>query len=120
MRVSSLLLLGLASVAVADLNSWDDVVGDVPQCIKTCLNDYYNTVGLKSKCGSPDSASLDCLCSVKDTVENVQDDASDLSDCIANGCDSDELADASTKLEGFTNRFTDLYNKCSKKGTSFS
>ncbi|KAJ5332164.1 hypothetical protein MYU51_007567 [Penicillium brevicompactum] len=120
MRISSLVLFGLASVAVADLNSWNDVVGDVPQCIKTCLNDYYNTVGLKSKCGSPDSASMDCLCGVKDTYENIQDDASDLSDCITNGCDSSELSDASSKLEGFTTRFTELYKQCSKKSAASS
>lgn len=116
MRLSSVIFLGLASVAVADLNSWNDVVGDVPQCIKTCLNDFYNTAGLKSKCGSADTASLDCLCGVKSSVDDVADDASDLSSCIQDGCDSNEIADAASKLQGFMDRFNSLEDQCSKKG----
>jgi hypothetical protein len=118
MRFSSLTILTLASVAAAtDLKTWDDVVGDVPQCIKTCINDFYNTSGLKSKCGSADTATVNCVCTVKDTMSNINSEANDLSTCIQDGCSSSELADALTKLEDFTSRFDNLSTQCSAKGT---
>lgn len=120
MRFFSLAILSLASVAVADLKTWNDVVGDVPQCIKTCLNDFYNTAGLKDKCGSADKANVDCLCGVGGSVSDYQDDASHLSTCIQDGCDTNEIMDASTKLEGFMQRFESLDNQCAKKGTFLS
>ena len=40
MRFLPVALLGLASVAVADINNWSDLVGTMPKCTKTCLDDY--------------------------------------------------------------------------------
>ncbi|KAJ5968957.1 hypothetical protein N7501_005205 [Penicillium viridicatum] len=118
MRFSSLAILSLASVAVAaDLKSWNDVVGDMPQCMKTCLNDFYNTAGLKDKCGSADSASIDCLCGVTGSVSDFRGDASELSSCIQDGCSTDEMADAASKIGDFQDRLTSLQDQC-KKGSS--
>ncbi|CRL18377.1 unnamed protein product [Penicillium camemberti] len=119
MRFSSLAILTLASVAAAaDLKTWNDVVGDMSQCMKTCLNDFYNTAGLKDKCGSADSASVDCLCGVTGSVSDFQDDASNLSSCIQDGCDTDEMADAASNLGEFQDRFESLQDQCSKKTSS--
>ncbi|CAI7613461.1 unnamed protein product [Penicillium glandicola] len=118
MRFFSLAILSLASVAVADLKTWNDVVGDVPQCIKTCLNDFYNTAGLKDKCGSTDTATVDCLCGIQGTASDFQDDASTLSTCIENGCDTSEVVNAAANLEDFLNRFQTANEQCSAKGSS--
>ncbi|KGO46776.1 hypothetical protein PEX1_105850 [Penicillium expansum] len=118
MRFSSIAILSLASVAVADLKTWNDVVGDMPQCIKTCLSNFYNTAGLKDKCGSADKATVDCLCGVKGSFADLQDDASELSTCIQDGCDTNEIADAATKLGDFQDRFESLQDQCSAKGSS--
>ncbi|KAJ5607871.1 hypothetical protein N7537_004490 [Penicillium hordei] len=118
MRFSSLAILALASVAVADLKTWNDIVGDMPQCIKTCLNDFYNTAGLKDKCGSADSASVDCLCGVKSSVSDFRDNASDLSSCIQDGCDTNEMADAASHLGDFQDRFESLEDQCKKSSSN--
>ncbi|KAJ5931866.1 hypothetical protein N7516_006355 [Penicillium verrucosum] len=118
MRFSSLAILTLASVAVADLKTWNDVVGDMPQCMKTCLNDFYNTAGLKDKCGSSDSASVDCLCGVTGSVSDFRDDATDMSSCIKDGCDTNELAEAASHIGDFQDRYTSLKDQCSKEGSS--
>lgn len=118
MRFSSLAILTLASVAVADLKTWNDVVGDMPQCMKTCLNDFYNTAGLKDKCGSAESASIDCLCGATGSVSDFRGDASDLSSCIQNGCDTNEMADAAARIGDFQGRLESLQDQCSKKGSS--
>ncbi|CAI7604913.1 unnamed protein product [Penicillium discolor] len=118
MRFSSLAILTLASVAVADLKTWNDVVGDMPQCIKTCLNDFYNTAGLKDKCGSANSASVDCLCGVTSSVSDFRSEASNLSSCIQDGCDTDEMADAAANIGDFQDRFESLQDQCSKKTSS--
>lgn len=120
MRFSSLAILTLASVAVADLKTWNDVVGDMPQCIKTCLNDFYNTAGLKDKCGSADSASIDCLCGVTGSMSDIRSEASDLSSCIQDGCDTDEMADAASNLGDFQDRLSSLQDQCSKKSRFLS
>ncbi|CAI7625907.1 hypothetical protein N7527_002934 [Penicillium freii] len=117
MRFSSLAILSLASVAVADLKTWNDVVGDMPQCMKTCLGDFYNTAGLKDKCGSSDSASIDCLCGVTGSVSDFRDDASDLTSCIKDGCSTEEMAGAASHIGDFQDRLTSLQDQC-KKGSS--
>jgi hypothetical protein len=106
----------LASVAIAELSSWNDVVGDVPQCMKTCLNNFYDNSGIKDQCGSANEATVNCLCGVKDSMSAVRDSADDLSSCIQGGCDTSDLTNASTQLQGFLDRFTKLENQCSKKG----
>lgn len=116
MRFSPVALLGLAAIAAADLSTWSDVVGNVPQCMKTCLNDFYTKAGFEDQCGSPDQATVDCLCSVKKSFSDAQDSANDLSSCISNGCDANDLADASSQLTGFENRLTKVENQCSKQG----
>ena len=90
-------------------------MGDVPQCMKTCLNDFYKDAGLEDKCGSSDKATTHCLCGVKDSAD-VQDAATSLSSCIQNGCDSSDLADAATQLSDFQDRFADLTNQCTNSG----
>jgi hypothetical protein len=117
MRFVALVILTLASVAFADLNNWNDAVGDVPQCIKTCYNDFYNTSGLKAKCGSADKATVKCLCSVQDSVADINSSASDLSSCIQDGCSTEDLADAVTQLQDFQTRFEGLMDQCSAKST---
>ncbi|KAJ5211173.1 hypothetical protein N7491_010993 [Penicillium cf. griseofulvum] len=118
MRFSPLAILALASVAVADIKTWNDVVGDVPQCIKTCLGEYYDGVGLKDQCGSADKATVDCLCGTTGSVADIQDDASDLSKCMQNGCETSELSDAVSKLQGFQERLEGVYNQCTKEASS--
>ncbi|KAJ6035576.1 uncharacterized protein N7446_010338 [Penicillium canescens] len=117
MRFLSLALLSIASIAIAE-GTWKDTVGDVPQCMKTCLNNFYKDAGLEDKCGSSDSATTDCLCGVKDSASEVQDAASSLSSCIQNGCDSSDLADAATQLSDFQDRFTELTNQCTSSESS--
>jgi hypothetical protein len=119
MRFLPVALLSLASIAIAE-STWKDTVGDVPQCMKTCLNDFYKDAGLEDKCGSSDKATTDCLCGVKDSASDVQNAATSLSSCIQKGCDSSDLADASTQLSDFQNRFTDLTNQCTKSGKLLS
>lgn len=114
MRFLSVALLGLASISVtaaSDFETWDDIVGDVPQCIKTCLNDFYTDSGFEDKCGSSDDASMDCLCSITSS-STVQDEASNLSTCIQDGCDSGDMSDISSKLSDFQQRFSDAGNQC--------
>jgi hypothetical protein len=130
MRFSSLAVLSLASVAVAaDLKTWNDVVGDVPSCIKTCLDTFYSSAGLEDKCGSPDSADVTCICDIGGTTSDYQDDASQLSSCIQDKCETSELTDAISSLKGFQERFQSLESECegsssssssSKKGTLLS
>ncbi|KAJ5988386.1 hypothetical protein N7481_003596 [Penicillium waksmanii] len=114
MRFLSIALVGLASISVtaaSDFETWDDIVGDVPQCIKTCLDDFYNDSGLEDKCGSSDDASMDCLCSVT-SFSSVQSSVDDLSTCIQDGCDSGDLSEISSKLSNFQERFSDAGDQC--------
>lgn len=116
MRFLPVALLGLASLATAKLSTWNDVVGNVPQCMKTCMDEYYTNAGLEDQCGSPDEASVDCLCGAQDSFDDVQEAASDLSSCISSGCDAKELQDAAKQLSGFTDRYTSLASQCSNSG----
>ena len=121
MRFSSLAVLALASLATAaDLSTWNDVVGDVPQCIKTCFNDFYDNSGFKDKCGSADSAKVSCLCGAGESVSDIKSSASSLSSCISNGCSTDDLANASSSLQDFQTRFQNLSDQCSRKGKFLS
>lgn len=112
MRFSPVVLLGLAAVAAAELNSWNDVVGDVSQCMKTCLNSFYTDSGFDSKCGSPDQATVDCLCGAKASFSNMQDSADQMGSCIQSGCDASDLTNASSQLSGVVDRLTNLENQC--------
>lgn len=113
MRFFPLALLGLASVAVAaDPKSWNDLVGDVPSCVKSCLGDYYNDLGLQDKCGSSDSASIDCLCGAD--FKDISNAATSLNDCFEEKCDKDEFLDNATKLQDFATRLGDLPGQCGK------
>lgn len=116
MRFLPVALLGLASIAIADLSSWSDVVGDVPQCIKTCLNEFYSDSGLESACGSADTASVKCLCGVKDSASDIQDEGNQLSSCIQTGCTSVELNDSRTELQDFETRYSELMSQCTNEG----
>lgn len=116
MRFLPVALLGLASIAIADLSSWSDVVGDVPQCIKTCLNEFYSDSGLESACGSADTASVKCLCGVKDSASDIQDEGNQLSSCIQTGCTSAELNDSRTELQDFETRYSELMSQCTNEG----
>ncbi|GAB1217433.1 hypothetical protein ATERTT37_006672 [Aspergillus terreus] len=115
MRFTPVALLGLAAVATAELSTWNDVVGDVPQCMKTCLNNFYTKSGFEDKCGSPGSATVDCLCSVKDSFSDVQDAGEELSSCITDGCSTSDLSDASSQLSGFQSRLTSIMDQCTKQ-----
>lgn len=112
MRFLPVALLGLASVAVADISNWSDIVGDMPECTKTCLDTYYKDIGFEKKCGKPDEASTDCLCGIKD-VKDLQGSVRDLSKCIQSGCSASDLSDASKDLSGFQDRMLDLSKQCS-------
>ncbi|CAI7580896.1 unnamed protein product [Penicillium pancosmium] len=101
----------LSVTAASDFETWGDIVGDVPQCMKTCLNDFYNDSGLEDKCGSSDDASMDCLCSVT-SFSSVQSSVDDLSTCIQDGCDSGDLSEISSKISDFQERFLDAGDQC--------
>ncbi len=118
MRFLAVTLLGLASVSVAEVSSWSEVLGDVPQCMKTCLNDFYENIGLEDECGSPEEASVDCLCGVKDKFSTIQDESSKLQSCFTDGCDTKELASAASKLSDYNERFRDLQNQCTSSSSS--
>ncbi|KAJ6169169.1 hypothetical protein N7497_002012 [Penicillium chrysogenum] len=121
MRFSSLAVLSLASAAVAaDLKTWNDVVGDVPSCIKTCLDTFYSSAGLEDKCGSPDSADVTCVCGMSGSASDYQDDATKLSSCIQDKCETSELADAVSSLKGFMERFQSLEGECEGSSDSES
>lgn len=120
MRFLAVTLLGLASVSVAEVSSWQDVLGDVPSCVKTCLDDFYKNVGFEDECGSPDEASVDCLCGVKDTFEKAQSESSKLQSCFTDGCDTKELASAASKLSDYNERYHDLQNQCKSSDSSSS
>lgn len=114
MRFVSIALVGLVSISVtvtSDFETWDDIVGDVPQCIKACLDDFYGDSGLEDECGSSDDASMDCLCSVT-SFSSVQSSANDLSTCIQDSCDSGDLSKISSKLSDFQERFSDAGDQC--------
>jgi hypothetical protein len=121
MRFSPLAILALASAAVAaDIKTWNDVVGDVPQCVKTCLGDYYDGIGLKDQCGSADKATVDCLCKTTASVSDVREDASELSKCMQNGCEPNELSDGISKIQDFQERLQSVYSQCTGKGMFLS
>lgn len=120
MRFLAVTLLGLASVSVAEVSSWQDVLGDVPSCVKTCLDDFYKNVGFEDECGSPDEASVDCLCGVKDTFEKAQSESSKLQSCFTDGCDTKELASAASKLSDYNDRYRDLQSQCKSSDSSSS
>jgi len=118
MRFLSVALVGLASIsatAASDYKTWNEIVGDVPQCIKSCLNDFYTDAGLEDKCGSADKGTLDCLCGSA-SFSSIQDSAEKLTTCIQDGCDSSELSDASSKLSDFQDRFSDAEDQCLSSG----
>lgn len=118
MRFLSVALVGLASVsatAAAEYKTWNEIVGDVPKCIKSCLNDFYTDAGLDDTCGSPSEGTLDCLCD-STSFSSIQDSAQNLSDCIQDECDSSELSEASSKLSDFQDRFSDAEDQCSSSG----
>lgn len=117
MRFSPVALLGLAAAAVAaDISTWNDIVGNVPACMKTCLNKFYTDNGFEDKCGSPDDATVDCLCGIKGTLSEAQDSGEALGSCISNGCDARDLSDASSQLSDFQNRLMSLESQCDEKG----
>ncbi|CAG8159915.1 unnamed protein product [Penicillium nalgiovense] len=121
MRFSSLAVLSLASVAVAaDLKTWDDVVGDVPSCIKSCLDTFYSSAGLEDKCGSPDSADVTCVCGASGSASDYQGEATKLSSCIQDKCETSELTDAVSSLKGFMERFQSLQGECEGGSSSSS
>ncbi|CAI7591211.1 unnamed protein product [Penicillium manginii] len=106
--------MGLASISVttaSDFQSWDDIVGDAPQCIKSCLDDFYSNAGLKDECGSSDDASMNCLCNAS-SFTAAQSSANDLSTCIQKGCDSGDLSELSSSLSDFQDRFMDAAEQC--------
>ncbi|KAJ5294902.1 hypothetical protein N7508_009723 [Penicillium antarcticum] len=51
-------------------------------------------------------------------MSDVEDAASSLSSCLSSGCDSEDLSDASFKLEAFQNRFSDLSTQCTSSDSS--
>lgn len=116
MRFFPVALVGLATVAVAEVSTWKDVVGNVPQCMNKCLDDFYTKSGFKDECGSPSSATVDCLCGVKDSFSDVKDAGKELSSCISNGCSTSDLSDASSQVSEFQSRLTDVMDQCTKKG----
>lgn len=121
MRFLSVALVGLASIsltAASGFQTWDDIVGDVLQCMKTCLGDFYNNSGLEGKCGSSDHTSVDCLCGVT-SFSSVQSSVDDLSTCIQGGCDSGDLSEISSKLSDFQERFSDAGDQCMSEGKLF-
>jgi hypothetical protein len=121
MRFLSVALVGLASISVttaSDFQSWDEIVGDVPQCIKTCLDDFYSDAGLEDECGSSDDASMNCLCNAS-SFTSAQSSASDLSTCIQDGCDSSDLSKLSSGLSDFQDRFMDAGEQCQSGGKLF-
>ncbi|KAI9035702.1 uncharacterized protein KD926_002983 [Aspergillus affinis] len=115
MRFSRVALVGLAAVVSAELSTWNDVVGNVPKCMKTCLNDFYTKSGFEDECGSSGSAAVDCLCGVKDSFSDVQDAGEELSSCITNGCSTSDLTDASSQISGFQSRLTSIMDQCTKQ-----
>lgn len=118
MRYSAVALLGLASAAVAEVSTWQDVLGDVPQCVKTCLDDFYTNIGFEDECGSPDEATVDCLCGVKDTFSKAQSESSKLQSCFTDGCDAKDLTTAASKLTDYNERFRDLQSQCKSSDSS--
>ena len=111
MRFLPVALLGLASVAVADISNWNDIIGDMPKCTQTCIDTYYKDIGFEKKCGKPDEASTDCLCGIKD-VKDLQDAVRDLNKCTQSGCSSTDISDAASGLEGFQDRLMDFSKQC--------
>jgi hypothetical protein len=121
MRFLCVALMGLASISVttaSDFQSWDDIVGDAPQCIKSCLDDFYSNAGLKDECGSSDDASMNCLCNAS-SFTAAQSSANDLSTCIQKGCDSGDLSELSSSLSDFQDRFMDAAEQCQSGGKLF-
>ena len=113
MRFLPVALLGLASVAVADINNWSDLVGTMPKCTKTCLDDYYKDLGFEKKCGKADDADTKCLCGIKD-IKDLQGAAMDLSKCMQKGCSASDLSDVTSDLEGFQGRIQDFVDQCNE------
>lgn len=113
MRFLPVALLGLASVAVADIKNWSDLMGTMPKCTKTCLNDYYKDLGFEKKCGKSDDASTNCLCGIKD-VKDLQGAAMDLSKCMQRECSASDLSNVTSDLEGFQGRIQDFVDQCNE------
>lgn len=117
MRFLSVAVLGLASVAAAaDIKSWDDLMGDIPTCMKKCMNDFYKDGGLEKECGAPEKASADCLCKpasakiISDTMSSVDD----LQDCLKDSCTQSDLTDNVDKINDMGTRATDFQKQCEK------
>ncbi|KKK15254.1 hypothetical protein P175DRAFT_0505428 [Aspergillus ochraceoroseus IBT 24754] len=117
MRLLSVALLGLASIAVADITSWNQLLGDIPSCYKTCLDDYYKDSGLETKCGSPDSATASCICSVKAPINDIADEASTLRSCVTSGC-SDLSSSDESNIQAFAQRYNELVTQCTSSSSS--
>ncbi|PLN86501.1 hypothetical protein BDW42DRAFT_190087 [Aspergillus taichungensis] len=121
MRFLPIAVVGLASVATAaELKSWDDIVGDIPTCIKKCMNDFYTDSGVEKECGAPDKASIDCLCQpasyklVSSTLSSVDD----LQDCLKDSCSEKDLTDSIDKINAMGERAEDFQDQCEKRADS--
>lgn len=119
MRFLPIAVVGLASVAAAaELKSWDDIMGDIPTCIKKCMNNFYKDGGLEKECGAPEKATADCLCKpasykiISDTVSSVDE----LQDCLKESCTQSELTDNIDKINGMGERAQDFQDQCEDKG----
>lgn len=118
MHFLSVALVGLASISVAsasDYKSWDDIVGDVPQCMTTCVDTFYSDSGLEDECGSSDEASMSCLCGAS-SFSQAESSAEDLSTCIQNKCDSGDLTNLASQLSEFSDRFSNAEEQCVNGG----
>lgn len=112
MRVFLPAILGLAACAVAgDPKSYSQWVDELPQCAQSCYSDVYDNV-FAGPCGkdaktSTASKDVQCICSSKGKMADIQDDSSDLGSCLLASCmDADD--DSSDELLDLVDDFIDM------------
>lgn len=119
MRFLPVAVLGLASVAAAAddyayLKTWNDVMGDIPACMKKCMNIFYKDSNVEKECGAPEKATDECLCKPesKKTISSIMTGVSDLDNCFKDVCTHSQYTNNSHKLDSLDNRLTGLQKHC--------
>ncbi|PGH12226.1 hypothetical protein AJ79_04406 [Helicocarpus griseus UAMH5409] len=120
MRLFPIALLGLASVAVAEFKTWNDVMGDVPECVKKCYGDWYNSTPLKEPCGSPDKATMDCICKVPNIKSDTMTTEQSMDDCLKKDCTGDDLEEITAKREEIQKRLEQFKDQCASGSGALS
>lgn len=125
MRLLPVTVLGLVSVAAAanadaytdayaNLKTWNDVMGDIPNCMKKTMNIFYKDGVVDKECGAPEKATDDCLCKpkIKEDISYIMTGVSDLDSAFKNACTHSEYTDNSNKLDGLDKRLKGLQSHC--------